>query len=302
MWADPPWEREGRRPSLDELIPGSDVEVTRHGDAVRDAVVGQLDGRSFAGLELRVDRASVDVFSGQFSDTVQVRIGIVDPARPGSEVGYAVRTFTREADGTLVVRHDFLQLGDAYRGNGFAQQFNRSMESWYRESGVSHIEVHAAMETGGYAWARAGYDWMPGTEHRVRGIMQRLRNEMGAIRADIGRIESGLSPDELAAVQARYGVDTPQELLPRLRDELAAGEQIQRDAGRYGWDNSVNPPRPNPGYPTPYEISRAGSGGRSGRDATWIGKRVLLGSNWYGVKPISDTGPLHPRPGSGTIQ
>ncbi|HEV2086888.1 MAG TPA: hypothetical protein VGR21_01120, partial [Cryptosporangiaceae bacterium] len=51
-----------------------------------------------------------------------------------------------------------------------------------------------------------------------------------------------------------------------------------------------------PGYPTPYELSRAGWDGKArGPEASWLGKRAILGKAWKGVKwiaPASGTAPL----------
>src|SRR5947207_15957168 len=55
VWADPPWVREGRRPSMDELIPGTAAEVARWTGAVRYWGARELADRTYAGLRPRLD-------------------------------------------------------------------------------------------------------------------------------------------------------------------------------------------------------------------------------------------------------
>jgi hypothetical protein len=289
MWHDPPWVREGRAPSLDELIPRTDREVDRHVDDVRRAMAAHLDGRTFAGLGVRLDLTDPHSVSVH-RDSLVVRLDILD-RDAGVVVGSTVRSFGRDHDGSLYVEHVSLRLTDQAQGGGFAREWNRFLEGWYRESGVSHIEVHASSTIGGYAWARAGYDWAPNTEHRANSLLRRLALQMRQIDghiADVGRWAAGDGDVDIAALQRRYGAEHPDELMARMREEYAAGQDILDRARRYPFGSA--------GYPTPGDISHAGWDGRTGRDATWIGKEALLGSDWKGVKPISDTGPLHPRP------
>ncbi|WKU08265.1 glycosyltransferase [Micromonospora sp. HUAS LYJ1] len=286
LWTDRRWRQEDRRPSLDELLPSSDEEVAAWSDAVRAEVAAQLDGREFAGLRLRLDLA--DEYSvSVHRDQVIVRADIVDPER--GSVGRVVRVFQRDHDGTLFVEHTSLRLAESVQGRGFAREWNAYLEDWYRESGVQRIEVHAASTVGGYAWARDGYDWAPDTGHRADAVLDRLRAELREVDADIAladRATDGpVDPDRL---RARYGTTDPQRVLAEAYRQREAGREILDRAARHPFGSSR--------YPTPFEISQAGWGEHhQGRDAAWIGKRALLGADWKGVKPVSDTGPLHPR-------
>ncbi|MEU8374173.1 glycosyltransferase [Micromonospora sp. NPDC048894] len=286
LWTDRRWRQEDRRPSLDELLPSSDEEVAAWSDVVRAEVAAQLDGREFAGLRIRVDLA--DEYSvGVHRDQVIVRADIVDPER--GSVGRVVRVFQRDHDGSLFVEHTSLRLAESVQGRGFAREWNAYLEDWYRESGVQRIEVHAASTVGGYAWARDGYDWAPDTGHRANAVLDRLRAELREVDADIalaGRPTDGpVDPDRL---RARYGTTDPQRVLAEAYRQREAGREILDRAARHPFGSSR--------YPTPFEISQAGWGEHhQGRDASWIGKRALLGADWKGVKPVSDTGPLHPR-------
>ncbi|MEU1603555.1 hypothetical protein [Micromonospora matsumotoense] len=288
LWTDRPWRQEDRRPSLDELIPSSDEEVAAWSDVVRAEVAAQLDGREFAGLRIRLDLA--DEYSiSVHRDQVIVRADIVDPER--GSVGRVVRAFQRDHDGSLFVEHTSLRLSDAVQGRGFARECNDHLENWYRESGVERIEIHAASTVGGYAWARAGYDWAPDTEHRASAVLGRLRVELRAVDVDIaeaGRWAAGDPSADVARLRERYGNADPAAVLTEANRQREAGREILDRVRTHSFGSTW--------YPTPFEISQAGWGDHhQGRDASWIGKRALLGADWKGVKRISDTGPLHPR-------
>ncbi|MGW0432201.1 hypothetical protein ACWDV4_06605 [Micromonospora sp. NPDC003197] len=287
IWQDPPWQREGRQPSLDELIPTTNAEVGRWTEAVREAFARQLDGQTFGDVRVQMDLSEPNSVS-VYVNSVTVRLQIIH-AETGY-VGRVTRTFSRDADGFLYVEHNSLRLYAQAQGQGFASRFNRFLEDWYRYSGVSHIEVHAAGEIGGYAWARAGFDWAPNTEHRANAILGELRGEVGILDSDAALVERWLAGDHSADIghlRQKYGIDDPQALATELRRQQAEGQQIL--------DQAANNTFGSTNYPTPNEIARAGWNGQTGRDASWVGKRALLGSDWKGVKPISDGGPLHPR-------
>src|SRR5690606_34361621 len=181
IWSDPPWHREGRRPSLDELIPETNAEVDRWESAIREEVIRLFDGREFAGLQVRADRDDPYTVSVYRND-ITVRLDVYDPER--GHVGKIVRVFRRDYDGSIVVEHNTLRLSPSAQGRGFAGAWNRFMEDWYRYSGVDRIEVHASSTVGGYTWARAGFDWAPNTEHRANAVLDRLRAEMSRLDRD----------------------------------------------------------------------------------------------------------------------
>jgi 5,10-methylene-tetrahydrofolate dehydrogenase/methenyl tetrahydrofolate cyclohydrolase len=290
LWTDPPWREEGRRPSLDELIPSTAEEATRWEAAVRAEFAAQLDGFEFGGVRARMDMSDPHAVS-VYRNEVTVRLDLTD-TRTGA-TGRVVRTFHRDHDGTLFVEHNSLRVPDSAQGRGFAAEWNRNLEQWYRYSGVSHIEVHASSTVGGYAWARAGYGWAPHTEHRANAVFARLRAEMRQIDGDIELVRRWVAGDttvDIGPLARRYGSADPAAMIAEAGHQREAGQQIldRAAAHRFG----------TVGYPTPYHVSQAGWSGQHGRDATWIGKRAMLGADWKGVKPISEEGPRFPRPPS----
>ncbi|BCB82510.1 hypothetical protein Pflav_089200 [Phytohabitans flavus] len=286
-WDDRAWHREGRPPSLDELLPQTDAEAARWADAVRDEFTRLLDGREFAGMRVRMEPDDPHAVS-VYRDNVTVRLDILDAN--GSPVGRVVREFRRLHDGGIAANHVSLRLDKGVQGRGFAGEWNRFMEDWYRYSGVSFIEIHAASTVGGYAWARAGYDWAPGSEHRANDVFDRLRGEMRRVEADarqVARWAAGDATVDIDALRGRYGPHDPDALIAEMRRQHEAGQGILDRAARHAFGS--------PGYPTPNEVSRAGWNGQDGRDARWIGKDALLGANWRGVKAVTEGGPFHTR-------
>ncbi|MCI4065038.1 hypothetical protein MRQ36_21720 [Micromonospora sp. R77] len=286
-WTDKPWEHEGRRPSFDELIPVTEAEAAKWAGEVKAEFGRQIEGREFGdGFRVRFDEHNHPI--SVYRNEVVLRLEVVDAN--GGHAGRTVRVFAREHDGSLYVTHSSIKLSDGAQGRGFSDGWNSFLEGWYRESGVHHIEVHA-VDRGAYAWARAGYEWAPNTEHRANAVLGKLRAGVRQIDEhldQLARWQRGEAELDVGPLLERYGVDHPDQLPERMRHERDAGQHILDRAARHRFGS--------PDYPQPQEISRAGAAGRSGRDQTWVGKEALLGSDWKGVKPISDGGVVNPHP------
>lgn len=66
------------------------------------------------------------------------------------------RTFYQK-DGSLRVSHDLLELPEKLQGKGVSRLLNSAFYEEYQRSGVQAITLHAALDAGGYAWAKAGF-------------------------------------------------------------------------------------------------------------------------------------------------
>ena len=273
---------------MDELVPSTEREIDAWSDTIRAEVARLFDGLEFGGVRTHVDLTDPHAVS-LYRNAVTVRIDLSHP-EAGGAYHAVVYSFNRGHHGELYAEHGLVRLPEAMQGRGFASGFNRHVEDWYVESGVSHIEIHASMSTGGFAWARAGFDWAPDTQHRSDAVMSRLGDQMATLRQDLATVDLYRAGDhsvDLSSLRGRYGTDDPALIADKLAREHAAGADILDRARRYPFDS--------PRYPRPIEVANAGWDGQHGRDSTWLGKRALLGSDWKGVKPVSDTGPLHPR-------
>ena len=86
---------------------------------------------------------------------IMIRMDVLDAS--GRKVGESVRTI--HPPGQARVNHNYLVLDKGIRGQGFATRFNAQAEDAYRANGIKIITLHADIDVGGYAWARAGYDF-----------------------------------------------------------------------------------------------------------------------------------------------
>jgi hypothetical protein len=209
-------------------------------------------GGHFAGLSVKVTHA----YGGGKSkpDWLTVEGEIHDNA--GRKVGNFERLLDRDERGRRLVVHQSLELDEHVRGQGFAEAWNREAEAWYRHNGFEYVELTANIDVGGYAWARAGYTWAD--DESRREIEGQLRKTM----ADYVYRVNVTEHDPAKKQQLREQIAATKALLARSE----AAHRIE-DA------------------PTPYEFSQVGRpAGASGRDATWIGKEAMLGSEWEAVK------------------
>lgn len=87
-----------------------------------------------------------------------VEVHIFD--RADKKVGEAFRTIHPAFNGEpTYVYHDSFVLDGPMQGQGFAARWGASVEQSYREQGIKQIRLHANIDVGGYAWARAGYNF-----------------------------------------------------------------------------------------------------------------------------------------------
>lgn len=108
-----------------------------------------------------------------YGNTVEVAIRIYDAE--GNKIGSATRIMSD--DGLPMVTHDVFGIEKEWQGKGIATAVNRQMEEVYHAYGLQAIELHANMDVGGYAWARAGYDWHPDmtSTDNVRSVLNHVR-------------------------------------------------------------------------------------------------------------------------------
>ncbi|GIG57046.1 hypothetical protein Lfu02_14180 [Longispora fulva] len=269
---EPSWATEEHRPRLSDMVPRTEREAGAWKPAVERAIAKELEDRDFAGLRVKFREADVH------SSRVTVYMDVFHPDR-AEPVGSITRELIR--DGNVVeAQHVTLKLDANVRGAGFARAFNDHLENWYVESGVERISLRAAMNVGGYAWAREGYTWDPRFgDQNARTCLSRLGKERNAVQADLEGLVSGLGAGDTAGVErivARHGGEDPAAVVAKLRSQVrAADELIARSrATSFGSKD----------FPTPYEISQCGRAGEHGVDATWVGKKAMLGADWRGVK------------------
>ena len=151
------------------------------------------------------------------------------------------------------VDHSLFQLEKAAQGRGISTAFLRESENLYRQMGMEQITTHANIDVGGYAWARSGFDWNREHGHWMyKRVWQRFQSRLDA---DEALIAAGKTPLLSAA-------------------DRAALHDLSKRSTEAAWKTGKTP--------TPFELSQLGYNNSD----MWLGKEVMLGSDWAGVKVL----------------
>ena len=189
---------------------------------------------------------SVEYQYGQIS----VRGSIYDSS--GYNAGEFHRIFEQTTDGTKSVEHALLHIYDEEnQGSGFSKVFNRQAENYYISHNVNSIDVHAALDGGGYAWAKQGFGWRENTVSQDTANISKRIDDYTSFKDDALSFSDG---DTFSSISMRFKL-------------LEFGD---------------------PDFPTPMEVADVG---RKGGDENWAGKEVMRGSEWFGKKTLSPEGP-----------
>ncbi|TDD88362.1 hypothetical protein [Actinomadura rubrisoli] len=246
---------DGDRPRLDDLIPRDDQDAEARRGEIEDAIAERIGGEYTArdGTVFTVHVDEVDSEADEIRAKASIRVD-------GRLVGSVIREFYREADGTLWVDHAWLELDPSVQGRGFAPVFNRRMERWYGASGVDRIEIVAGLDKGGYVWATQGFDFADVSE--ASDMLERLELRAEPLRQWLEEHE-----DDEDVSDAEY---------ERVEDLVEAAEELMNRAESVDFHS--------PDYPTAQEISQLGRLPGQGKDDRWLGKDVMMGSQWRGIR------------------
>jgi GNAT superfamily N-acetyltransferase len=180
---------------------------------------------------------------GQHSGTVRLDGSIYDDPRPNDRgdikpVGGLTRRFCRDGESRgIVAHHDLLYLYNGARRRGFSTKLWLEIEPYYRKSGVERIELLAALDDGGYVWARAGYVWDRDPEklekslENVRKRAEQMESRLDATPADQALLRAVIDSlyvhiDDLPMPQQLAALSTP--------DSPNLGRTLLRGAHWYG--------------------------------------------------------------------
>jgi GNAT superfamily N-acetyltransferase len=243
----PPPDRDDYR-ALDRFTRAADTQYADPLGNVVDAIANDADDRRpiqqlADDLSGRYGPFAVSWQSNDDYDWASIDGEVSD--RPGTPVGTSTRTFFRAAPDYLVVNNDYLALDEAAQGQGFATALYDELQKYYRRSCVDVITIHAALDVGGYAWARRGFEWDP--------------RYLAVSFADVrGHIDQLIDNPETAPAD--------QQLLKRMSDRLDEND-------------------PGEGWPTPNELARLrGVDPELGRklmvETDWFGIFPLSEGGW----------------------
>lgn len=257
--------RDARR--LDEIVRAAQRQSRSARIALEQEVRRAVDG-TYGGL--RVEVRSVFLNDSDLSGSFHADIY----SRTGKKVGTVTRSFSYR-NGRWEAYHAYLQIERRYQGSGFAREFNRNLFDWYRRSGFTGVKVHADIDVGGYTWATQGFDFEDAAQR-----LSMMTRAMGLLDEMVGKVQPGLfkryHQGPLSKKWTREAFERKYKISwDEFLRQYAELERLFADvkAGR----------RPDL---TSFELSQVGRKPGQGRDDFWIGKFIMLGSDWHGLKPL----------------
>lgn len=240
-----------------------------------------------------------DTFTGEFSG-FKTKVGSIEWAKgrhrlrvggeifdgDGKEVGEFKRVFKINSAGVFMVEHEYLLMDSDVQGQGFASKFNKQAFENYRKMGVERVQLQADIDVGGYAWAREGYDWAPDDTASLAEMLTRIDDARAPQLAEPPpRTQKQIDDGYYPISHNLYKI--PEE---RREEQAALARNLWRDIG-----GTVDMDTPDDElediiemWPTAFELSQLGRWPGAGKDDWWIGKAIMMGSNWIGVKYLDD--------------
>jgi hypothetical protein len=234
-----------------------DSRVSQVGElAVRERIkqMVELDDTSGSGMKMVAEYVSA------YGGTAEVQGMIVDA--DGFRQGRWSLKMGVDNEGNSYVDQSFMEIPAHLQGGGLAARWAAQLQTQYRENKLKYVTVHADIDVGGYAWAKAGFDFKnPEAGRRMVGDLDHVVGLGGEFMTSGSRLEHNLdniSPETRAELAA---------LVERAR----AGEHITPlEIALVGWAQ-----RDRDGLTAP-------DTGGDRRIEMWLGKAFLLGSDWYG--------------------
>jgi hypothetical protein len=99
------------------------------------------------------------------------------------------------------VSHEEMVLPESMQKQGLSRKLIRPYYEQYKAAKVDYIDVHAALNGGGYAWAKYGFDAIDPTE--VLAILTRARER------NIDKESLDILAEDAAAFYAMHPLGTP---------------------------------------------------------------------------------------------
>jgi len=204
----------------------------------------------------------------------------------GQSVGSFERVFKINYQGVFMVDHTGLYMDRDVQGQGFAKAFNKNAFKNYKKMGIERVQLQADIDVGGYAWAREGYDWAPDDAPSLAETLSRI-DDARAPQMTEPPPRTQKQIDDVYFPMSHHLYRIPEE---RREEQAALVRKLWLDVG--GTVDMDTPDDEVPDivemWPTPYELSQLGRWEGAGKDDWWIGKAIMMGSNWIGVRYLDD--------------
>lgn len=238
----------------------ADVALDRLKPAIKDLYDDDIRGKDGMLYKIELDNENIQQSANADPDNRRIFIEGTINSGDGNYAGSFQRMIYRDRDSKgIVVSHELLELEPEVQGQGVGSKFYMNAENKYIVNGYEKIVVHAALDQGGYVWAKTGFGWDDGTGLSESG-REAYRNQMVQRWRDMAENDAQVNEALSRDVSART----------RFNDLVDSLEQKSIDAKD---------------VPTPYELAtfKSSTGEK-------IGKVIMQNSNWHGVKYLTPSG------------
>lgn len=134
----------------------------------------------------------------------------------GRSIGRMDRLFRFPPGEEPSVHHQLLELDPELQGQGVAKELLANSIELYEQAGINRVTLMAALEVGGYAWAKYGFSPLPG--RNTRELFSAVRERLAAIdgladpvRAVVNRLLESDDPKAIWAISDLEGIKVTQQ-------------------------------------------------------------------------------------------
>lgn len=226
---------ETRTPDPSTFPAPTDVFTMSDSDA--EVALSSMNGQ-YGDLHLRMGTVSVTPPNPDEGEHGAYIMGGTIYNFDGDDVGSFERRVNRDVHGNISVEHTELIIDEDHRGTGFSTEFGATMNAYYEQAGIQSVSLHATLEDGGNAWARAGYTWDTRNQDHLEGSIANVRGRLDEVRATASPADQVLI-DDITERMDQFGPGTeafpsPREIARLSGDDPELGRTVMRGSDWYG--------------------------------------------------------------------
>ncbi|MFD4443154.1 toxin glutamine deamidase domain-containing protein [Nocardia sp. NPDC058519] len=207
-------------PPLGDFIYGSSDSELLH-------TLSAMNGR-YGPFDVRIDEAEYQDVDNRYDMQAQFKvIASVHDTELG-KVGIIKYFIYADHNGKLALFHQLIKLDPIAQGRRFSEHYTNAMNEYYLRSHIHRVEIQAALDGGGYAWARRGFDFDPDPK-KLKLSVSNIKSRIGAIYDECSQAERS----QLDEILERFSGDIseyprPIELANLAGDDGKLGKRLMR--------------------------------------------------------------------------
>lgn len=295
--------------SIPDLITSADKFSTELQTAINEALVDHpklkfiMRGRSSSFTKQQLARAVANgqtisiMIHGNLVDETGTPLPVTNQRGDGNQI-----TRTLEYDpktGKLIVKHDYFVIPLGLQGSSIGSAAVEGMFDYYKKSGISEVQVHAALTNGPYTWALRGFNWDMSPNNARYSLMNRsdLHSQIKNYYKTFAMFQDLQGSDPSISLRSDLQLAAKTLSMMPGGPSWYTAEQMLKEAKTNGWNISELLPQlkalaemPEADI-TPFRIAMLGRGNKksASKNYSTIGRLLMMstGSNgWYGVKEL----------------